>query len=88
MTQQAENMVLAPFEFQGLSLPSIDIGNNATALPGTKMAFAADTLGMGRNATSRTWISWVQTDPNYITQFIASSDDLNHWSETHISTWD
>jgi hypothetical protein len=88
MTGQAENMELAPIAFQDKSVPSISIGNGTKALPGTKMAFTADSGNMGRNATKRTWISWVQTDPNFITQYMASSDNLESWTETRISTTD
>jgi hypothetical protein len=88
MTGQAENMKLAAIAFKDRSVPSISVGNNTKALPGTKMAFTADSGKMGRNATTRTWISWVQTDPNFITQFRASSDNLDSWTETRISTAD
>lgn len=92
MTGQAENMVLAPFtSSQDKSLPSIAIGNGARGLAGTQMAFAAadgGNNGAGNTTTERTWISWLQTDPGYITQFTASSDALTNWTETHISIAD
>jgi hypothetical protein len=88
MTGQAENMELAPIQFRDQSHPSIAIANSTKALPGTKMAFTADSMKGGRNATKRTWINWLQTDPGYITQFTASSEDLTKWTESHISITD
>lgn len=88
MTGQAENMELAPIVSRSQTYPSISIGNDTKALAGTKMAFTADSMHGGRNATKRTWISWMQTDPSYITQFTASSEDLTKWTESHISITD
>jgi hypothetical protein len=86
MTGQAEEMKLAPITFQDESVPSISIGNGTKALPGSNMAFIANRMHAGRNTTKRTWISWMQTSPDYITQLMASSENLNSWTETHIST--
>ncbi|KAF2433860.1 hypothetical protein EJ08DRAFT_694338 [Tothia fuscella] len=88
MTGQAELMELAPLRFRDRALPYLAIANGTKALPGTRMAFTADSMNQGRNATKRMWISWLQTDPNYITQFKASSDDLTSWTEEHLSISD
>jgi hypothetical protein len=88
MTGQAEDMELAPIDFQNKSVPSITIGNSTKALPGTKMAFITSKIHAGRNVTKRTWVSWVQTNPDYITQFMASSENLDSWTENRISIAD
>ena len=88
ITGQYENTALSTITFGSQSVPFVSVANGKTALPGSAIAFTADPGPLGKNATSRTWITWFQTVSTDISQFTASSNDLQNWKESHISITD